>query len=118
MLRAPPRALSPRSGDSVEVFSSGPPSRAHVDLALIEATQQSSSSDGGTAELVAQMRSKAGELGCDALVISDAVSRADSLNNLLTGQNTDRKGLVGTCVVYSDEQPYASTPATIPISQR
>ncbi|HWA78475.1 MAG TPA: hypothetical protein VG937_39335 [Polyangiaceae bacterium] len=108
MLRSPPRALPPRPADSIEIFTSGPPDRPHIDLALIEAEQQSSGTEGGTAALVAALRAKAGELGCDALVIGSALSRTDTLANALTGYEHDREALFGTCVVYTSEQTAAA----------
>src|SRR5450432_1837126 len=38
-LNAPPRTLSPRPADAVEVYSSSPPAKAHIDVALIQADQ-------------------------------------------------------------------------------
>jgi hypothetical protein len=111
MLRSPPRALTARSADSIELFTSGSPQRPHVDLALIEAEQESSGTEGGTAALVTAMREKAGALGCDALVISNALSRTDTLANALTGYNHDRQALFGTCIVYASDEN--ATPSTV-----
>lgn len=111
-LRPPPRTLLPRSGDSVEVFGAGPPSRPHIDLALIEAEQESSNTFGDTPELIAQLRQKAGELGCDALVLTDLYARVDSLSTLVTGNTYDRKGISGTCIVYT-EAAVAAESATV-----
>jgi hypothetical protein len=101
-LRAPPRAMAPRSPDSVEVFGAGPPSRPHVDLALIEAEQQSTNTPGDTPELIAKLRQKAGELGCDGLVLASIFSRVDTMTTIVTGNTHDQKGISGTCIVYTE----------------
>lgn len=65
-----------------------------------------------TPALLAKLREKAGELGCDALVLTDTFSRIDSLNTVLTGNTYDRKGISSTCIVYADTAGLAqNTPA-------
>ncbi|HMA91733.1 MAG TPA: hypothetical protein VKP30_03560, partial [Polyangiaceae bacterium] len=49
--------------ETVEVFSSGPPARAHADVALLEVEQYDDTFDGGTPEILAKLRQKAGEMG-------------------------------------------------------
>lgn len=113
-LRAPPRAMVARSPDSVEVFGAGRPTRPHVDLALIEAEQESSNTPGDTPELIAKLRQKAGELGCDALVLTDTFARVDTLNTVVTGHTYDRKVMSSTCIVYTDG---AGIPQNAPVSK-
>src|SRR5262245_50704835 len=65
----PPRALVRHSVQSVDVFSSGRPSRPHVEVGILEATQQTRLSVDETPEIIATLREQAAALGCDALVI-------------------------------------------------
>jgi hypothetical protein len=95
-LNEAPRTLAPRAATSVGVFSSEAPSRPHVDLALLEATQN----DGqGTAAMVDSLRARAGAMGCDAIFIGNASSREHYASGYgLIGSST----FVATCIVYTD----------------
>jgi hypothetical protein len=98
-LNAPPRALAARPPSSVEVFSSTPPTRAHVDVALITATE--SNLEGNTSRTVQRLLERAAQLGCDALYISSATSRAGNSDVFDPGSH----GLLGTCVAYTGRAP-------------
>jgi hypothetical protein len=63
--REPPRNLSLRAPEQVELFMAGKPNRPFVEVGMIESQQESHDAQ----ELVAKMRRFAGERGCDALVI-------------------------------------------------
>jgi hypothetical protein len=61
-----PRPLA-RSAISVEIFAAGQPPAGYVEVALIEATARRG--DTKMPELVAVVRRRAAELGCDGLVL-------------------------------------------------
>jgi hypothetical protein len=108
-LNAAPRALSPRPAEQVEVYSSSPPTRTHVDVALIQADQRNGSS-ADLAEMVAKIREQAGQMGCDAIVVSGASERpgaAGDAHLLDPGSHL----LLATCIAYLEPTPI---PAALP----
>ena len=111
-LNAPPRALAARPPSSVEVFSSTPPARPHVDVALLTATQ--SNLDGDTSSAVQKLLERAAQLGCDALYISSATARAGNPDVFDPGSH----GLLGTCIAYTGPAPVPAPVAnTVRLSQ-
>lgn len=84
----PPHALSRRLPDEVEVFSSGAPTRSHVDVALISVRD---TVHPDMAHFVDVLRDTAGKMGCDAIALQPA--------------DIHHVGLVATCIVYSDQPP-------------
>jgi hypothetical protein len=92
-----PHAMAARSPASVEVFSSGPPARPHIDVALLEARQTSGFSGDDTGDFVAKLREQAAQRGCDGIVIGGVTNESVG-----EGRNQDnRKGLTATCIVYT-----------------
>jgi len=97
-----PRPLTPRRPESVQIFSSGPPPRPHVDVAYLEAEQQTDLSLDGTADFIAKLRRHAAALGCDGVVIGGNTNHA-------TGSIIDYhvpvslRGMTATCIVYVPE---------------
>jgi hypothetical protein len=85
-INSPPHPMSPTT--AMDIFTSGAPMRPHVDVTLIgvghRALQQT------LPDLFAELRARAQELGCDALVLNDVAGRAQV------------EVLVGTCVAYTD----------------
>ena len=102
VLHSPPHPLQPRGAETVELFSSAAPARPHVDVAFIEATEQSWGSSASVAQIMNELRKRAAQLGCDGVVIGSRFARVDDLNTLLTGNAHDVQGLTGTCIVYTD----------------
>lgn len=88
---------------SVEIFSSGPPARAHVDIAYLEAKRATSVSFDAMQELFAQLRDEAARMGCDGVVIGGLTSSAD------VNPNLSRRAIMATCIVYTNES-VAATP--------
>lgn len=81
-LNPPPRPLSPRAPASVEVFMSGRPTRAFVDVGLFE-IEQNTPGSGGSDEMIAKVRARAANVGCDALILGEPSERVQSV----TGQS-------------------------------
>jgi hypothetical protein len=86
IINPPPRAMKPRPVDTVDLMSSGPPRRLHLDVGIVEATGYWS------VELVDALRKRAAEQGCDGLVIGalTVAMRADHIQ--------------GTCIVYLEDE--------------
>lgn len=94
-ISAPPHPMTPRSVNSVAVYTSGPPSVPHVDVTLIQVQRRVGSSV-GTDELLAELRQRGAWAGCDALVLNSVLGR------------TDVDGLVATCIAYTGVAEAAS----------
>jgi len=119
LLNNPPHPFRPRPPETVGMFSSAPPTRPHVDVALIESDEESENSFASTAALLAKMRERAAELGCDALVIGHEYSNQDVLLSSLTGKSHQARGFSGTCIMYTDAgapPPVAAPSASIAIA--
>ena len=76
-LNAPPRPLAPRAPASVELYMTAQPTRPNVEVGYFEIEQQSPAS-GGTPEMISKLRLRAGEVGCDALVLTGSTDRIQS----------------------------------------
>lgn len=104
VINQPPRPMAARPPETVELFTSGPPARPHVDVAFLEAEESSSLSTDETAEMLTKLRKRGAERGCDAVVIGGLSSRAPGLNDgetWLVDNPKARKGIYATCIVYT-----------------
>ncbi len=100
-----PRPMAPRPPASVELFTSGAPPRAHVDVAFLEAEESSSFSTHRTPDMLNKLREKGAQMGCDAIVIGGVSSRDPGLTDKeswLVSNPKGRKGLYATCIVYTE----------------
>ena len=88
----PPAPMFRRPVESVELFTSGPPTRPHTDVALLEA--EPGFTERSTGELIERLREKAAAQGCDGLVVTGVDTQ------LIHGAG-DRKTVTGTCIVYA-----------------
>lgn len=113
--------MLPRSPASVQIFSSAPPVRPYVDVAYLEAEQQSDMSLDGTSAFITKLRAHAAALGCDGVVLGaetnrPTVSTADvafDVANALSrkpsepppdyGTPANLRGMLATCIVYLPE---------------
>ena len=66
----PPRALAPRTVESVEVFTLSPPTRAHTIVGIIQSQPVPFPKDASVHGLLVSARTRAAQLGCDAILIS------------------------------------------------
>lgn len=113
-INSPPRPMQPRPPETVELFTSGPPARQHVDVAIIEAEEQSSLSVSDTGDVVRSLREHGAEMGCDAVVVGGASSRDPGVRDMESWINEDpkgRKGFYATCIVYTAPPAPVSAPA-------
>ncbi len=89
----PPHALSPRPGHLVAVFTTSRPAGAYAELGLLQARERHWGSE--LSEVIEELKEEAGELGCDAIILS---GRADVAPG--SDDSGPRDGVYGTCVVY------------------
>jgi hypothetical protein len=108
-LNPSPRMLSSRSAKSVDVYSSGPPARPHVDVALLEVGKGDDGSS-GTSEMIERLRQKAADMGCDGVVVGGMTTRtADVHVPFDFGDRT----IHATCIVYKIDAVETQTPAAV-----
>lgn len=88
-----PRPVAARPWQSVEVLSSTPPARDHVDVALLRVDQNYSVGDRLGEVMIQRLRERAGALGCDALYINGTVP---------SGFTEGVRTMSGTCIVYRE----------------
>ena len=96
-----PRPMYARPPRSVAVFSSGPPTRPHVDVAVITVEQTHDLNEQGMDIIIASMREKAAQMGCDAVVLGSRSER-DAASTLFNSGATTQ---LGTCIVYDEREP-------------
>jgi hypothetical protein len=103
-----PRPLVSRGYESVEVFSSTPPARSHVDVALLKA-QSNSIVDHRSDDMIHHLRERAAAMGCDAVFLgaSQELAPADFLSPGVSA-------IWATCVVYTQPGDRAVVPPTPP----
>ncbi len=112
-LNAPPRALTARPADAVAVYSSSPPAKAHVDVALMQA-DQSNGTHVELPEMIAKLREKAGQMGCDAIFISGESERAGAPGDAHLFDPGSHQ-LLATCIAYLEPTPILARGAvTVP----
>jgi hypothetical protein len=118
MINPAPHAMQPRPPQTVEMFSSGPPHRPYVDVAYLEAEQESSYSVDGTSDFIAQLRERAARMGCDGVVLGGVTNAPDAVASITADINASRKGITATCVMYLPEavaqSPAPAAPAAAP----
>lgn len=103
-----PYPLRARPPETVEVFTSGPPQgRSFVDVAFMEAQQQSGYSVDDTPELIAKLRERAAEMGCDAIVFGGVTNRS-GIDVFDWNRHMNEKGIIATCIVYTDQASIAA----------
>jgi hypothetical protein len=102
MINPPPQPMRPRPPETVQLFTSGPPLRPYVDVAYLEADQQSEMSFDDTSEFLTKLRERAGAMGCDAVVIGSPKNKA--VGSILSDSGrANVNGLTATCIVYIAE---------------
>ena len=92
----PPRALTPRPATAVEVYTGHAPERAFVEIAYLEAQQESPASRDTPADIFARLQERAGAIGCDAIYITAPNNR---VVEAVAGAQT-LLGYSATCLVY------------------
>jgi hypothetical protein len=86
-LNPTPQDAHRNGADAVDVLGAGPPTRAHVDIALFVADRRLDTSE----QAIAKLRERAGAMGCNAIVIDSARS---------PNAGVAPTNFTATCVVY------------------
>jgi hypothetical protein len=94
-LNPAPHPLVARSPESVEIFSSAPPSREHQDVALIKVDQTEASDDDPRALMLRQLREHAAAMGCDAVFLG-AIEEATMSATCIVYRNPGDVGVAST----------------------
>lgn len=89
------RNMTPRPAEEVSLYVTKAPERAYDEIFLIRA-------DAGDSDTALKaMRKRAGELGCDGLVIAGAADRVVSSPDATGNSSVSmREGFVGTCILF------------------
>lgn len=96
-----PRPMSARPAETVELFTSGAPNdRRYVDVAYLEAEQDSEYSLDDTPELLKALRERCAQLGCDGVVVGSPTNRVTT--DLIAERPANIKGIVATCIMFLD----------------
>jgi hypothetical protein len=106
MINPAPHPMQSRPPESVEIYSSGPPQRPYIDVAYLEAEQQSAYSGDDTAQFIGHLRERAAAMGCDGVVLGGVTHAAEPTTDI----HLTRKGLTATCVMYVPETMAATPP--------
>lgn len=101
----------PRSPVSVQIYTSGSPSRPHKDVALLEVEQIHGLNQRGRAIMLDRLRARAAQMGCDAVVVGgirerDGAQLGSGFDLLDPGSTT----LHATCIRFTDKLPLSTTP--------
>jgi hypothetical protein len=97
----PPHPMVPRSPESVEIFTSGPPAAPHVDVALLEVEQTHSYNEQGTDLMIRRLREVAAAHGCDAVSLGGVSEHAGApKGTALALVDRDATTRQATCIVY------------------
>lgn len=99
-----PRPMAARPASQVAVFTTKLPQRPYTEVGILEAQAENQFIE--MPELIRTLRDKAGEIGCDAIIMTTAS------NEVVGGKHgvATHKGHRATCVVFSTPAPAA--PAT------
>jgi len=104
----------PRQPAAVDLYTASPPARPFVEIGIIEARQASELSLDGMDGIIAELRNRAAQEGCDGVIltgdanavvggsfVSGSVSNG---NGFFSGGGNVKtlKGYRGTCIVYAD----------------
>src|SRR5262245_23511585 len=71
----PPRALAPRTPESVEVFTSRAPERPYSHVAYLEVQENDRYTNAQAERLMRELRTAAAKAGCDGVVVSGEIER-------------------------------------------
>lgn len=112
---APPRAMVPRPASAVAVSTSGVPTRPYVEVGILSARQSSQYSTSDMQNVIDAMRKRAGQIGCDALVVtgSDNVTHGSYSGSQGTGSGNvyTLEGVKAACIVWTGVEAQAPAQA-------
>ncbi len=102
--------MQTRPPESVQVFTSGQPQgRQFVDIAYLEAEQESDLSSDNTPEFLTRLRTTAARMGCDGLVVGN---KTNAVVAGLVQETAGLRGIVATCIMFTDDSSSLAVTAT------
>jgi hypothetical protein len=110
-LNPSPRPLRCRPAASVELYSSAPPNRPHVDVGTFEVEQTHSLNPEGRDLMYAELRETAGAHGCDAVFLGNVSDHTAQKGNPFDQSSTK---LQATCIVFTDVPPERDPVGIVP----
>lgn len=114
-LNKAPHALAPKAPADVLLYTSGPPAVPYTELGMIQGNQESEYSHVDMRTIIAAMRSKAGQMGCDGLVINGAAAKqTDLLFANKEARTRTLEGYWGTCIVFTPPPSVGAAPPPPP----
>lgn len=114
----PPRAMKPRSADSVAMFTSSKPTRPFVEVGMLSSEHKGYFSSSTDEEVVLGLREKAAEVGCDGVILEAETTTEMATAGTMTASTKAIKKFRAACILYSDNgeppaekaAPTANTP--------
>jgi hypothetical protein len=108
-INAPPKVMSPRPKDQVQVFKSAKPPRPFVEVGVLKVGMASGFSGADELQILDDARAEAGRRGCDGLMVTDSRKMASGTGYHGTYSSTitvnERvSGITASCVVFTDEK--------------
>lgn len=94
-LNRPPHKLSPRTAQQVEVFVRKTPEAPYTEVYMLEVYGDALEE---TSDVLRELRAKAGQLGCDGVVLSGAEATVHGRSHIVVSESTPKKGV---CIVYN-----------------
>jgi hypothetical protein len=111
----PPHAMQPRPPEAVQVFMESRPKEDFVEVGLFEAQARASGlAADDRAEVLAKMRERAGEMGCDGLIIAGSDDKVEGYVSHGEGSTTTYPGYRASCIVFTGAPAPAAPPPVAP----
>ena len=104
----PIRPMTPRDPMSVELITTGVPQRPFVEVAYLEAQQESEMSLDHAPDVMNKMRQRAAAMGCDALILGGGNDAVVGSTFRGSGGTNTLRGYRGTCIQWNDLPPASS----------
>jgi hypothetical protein len=96
-LNAAPHEMAARDPSSVELFTTGKPTKPYVEVGRIRSELASVASNSNADDLLQALRVEGGKRGCDAVIVAgtDKMASANAM-----GAYEGTLGYTGVCIVY------------------
>jgi hypothetical protein len=110
----PPRPLTSRPAESVQVFTASRPDQPFVEVGLLEAQQSSALSLDQRPDVMQKMRVEAARMGCDGIILLGANDQVQgSIDPKYGGSVNTLQGYRATCIMFK-QAAGAAVPAAAP----
>jgi hypothetical protein len=95
-----PHPLAARAPSTVDIYTTGTPQVAYVEVGILQARQSSKYSLDDMPEIVSKMRAEAAQIGCDGVVLNGASDKTVGSGDQTSSSTTTLEGYWGACIVY------------------